>query len=246
LELSSIAREYGLWFHVDGAYGAPAAALPDASPDFRALSLADSVAVDPHKWLYAPLEAGCALVRDPAYLRDAFEYSPAYYRFDSDPGDQPLNYYSYGPQNSRGSRALKVWLAMQVAGRRGLAQMVGEDIRLAEAAYRAIEAHPCLEALTLGLSIVTFRYVPADLDPEDAEYLNLLNQRLLDRIQAGGELFLSNAAVRGNFALRMCIVNFRTTLADVIALPDLVVKIGGEIHAELRPTEAREFSGGKR
>ena len=104
-----------MWFHVDGAYGAPAAQAPGAPPSLRALSEADSVAVDPHKWLYAPLEAGCVLVRDAEKLRNAFSYRPAYYHFD----DHVMNYHDYGPQNSRGFRALKVWLGLRHVGRDG-------------------------------------------------------------------------------------------------------------------------------
>ena len=115
-----------MWFHVDGAYGGFAAALPDAPDDLHALGLADSVAVDPHKWLYAPLEAGCALVRDAAALRAAFAYHPPYYHFD----EHATNFLDYGPQNSRGFRALKVWLAMKHIGADGYRQMIGDDIRL--------------------------------------------------------------------------------------------------------------------
>ena len=100
-EIARICREEDLWFHVDGAYGGFAAMLPDVSLELRALSEADSIAVDPHKWLYAPLEAGCALVRDPEKLREAFAYHPPYYHF----GVQAINYLDYGPQNSRGFRA---------------------------------------------------------------------------------------------------------------------------------------------
>ena len=114
-EIQRCVPEHGVWFHVDGAYGGFAAAVPDAPADLRALSAADSVAVDPHKWLYAPLEAGCALVRDPDALRAAFAYHPPYYHFD----EQATNYVDYGPQNSRGFRALKVWLALQHAGAAG-------------------------------------------------------------------------------------------------------------------------------
>ena len=106
----------------------------EAPPDLReGLALADSVAVDPHKWLYAPLEAGCVLVRDPGALRDTFSYSPPYYRFDGEAEDPRVNYFELGPQNSRGFRALKVWLALQQAGREGYRQMIGDDIRLARA-----------------------------------------------------------------------------------------------------------------
>ena len=115
-EIGALCREYGVWFHVDGAYGGFAAAVPEAPDDLRGLSLADSVAVDPHKWLYAPLEAGCALVRDPEALRAAFAYHPPYYHFE----EHATNYVDYGPQNSRGFRALKVWLALRHVGRRRL------------------------------------------------------------------------------------------------------------------------------
>ena len=115
-DIAALCKEHGVWFHVDGAYGGFAAAVPEAPDDLRGLSLADSVAVDPHKWLYAPLEAGCALVRDPDALRAAFAYHPPYYHFD----ERATNYVDYGPQNSRGFRALKVWLALRHVGRRGL------------------------------------------------------------------------------------------------------------------------------
>jgi GNAT superfamily N-acetyltransferase len=105
-----------------------AAAVPGTPPDLRALGLADSVAVDPHKWLYAPLEAGCVLVRDPETLRDAFAYHPPYYHF----GEEAVNYVDFGPQNSRGFRALKVWLALRQVGREGYVRMIGDDIRLSE------------------------------------------------------------------------------------------------------------------
>lgn len=233
-DLAAIAREHNLWFHVDGAYGGFAAALPDASPDLRGLSAADSVAVDPHKWLYAPMEAGCALVRNPETLRAAFAYHPPYYRF----GDFAVNYLDYGPQNSRGFRALKVWLALKQAGREGYVQMISDDVQLARELYRRVSDYPNLQAFTHNLSITTFRYVPAGLRPGTKEvetYLNQLNAELLDRLQNGGEAFVSNAVINGAFVLRACIVNFRTTQADVEALPGIVARIGAEVDAELRP-----------
>lgn len=236
-ELAELAREYGLWFHVDGAYGAPAAALPDAGDDLKGLVEADSIALDPHKWLYAPLEAGCTLVRDPQHLLDAFDYSPVYYRFDADAEERPINFYEYGPQNSRGFRALKVWAGLRVAGREGLCRMIADDIYLAKSLYQDVQAHAELEALSQGLSITTFRYVPADLDRHDpaaAAYLNQLNEELVHRIQKSGEAFLSNAVVHGKFALRLCIVNFRTTQSDIRALPEIVIRLGRETDAELR------------
>jgi len=232
-ELGRICREEDLWFHVDGAYGGFAAMLPNASPDLRALRDADSVAVDPHKWLYAPLEAGCALVRDPAALRAAFAYHPPYYHF----GVEAVNYVDLGPQNSRGARAVKIWLALQHVGRAGYERMLSDDIRLAEALHDLVRLEPDLEPGPRGLSITTFRYVPPDLADDRVartEYLNQLNTELLSRMQAGGEAYVSNAVVNGVFLLRACVVNFRTSLADIEALPALVLRLGRKIDGELR------------
>jgi aromatic-L-amino-acid/L-tryptophan decarboxylase len=238
-EMAAIARDEGLWFHVDGAYGGFAALLPDASPDLAGMAQADSVAVDPHKWLYAPLEAGCALVRDRRAMTEAFSYRPPYYHFD-EKTEEVFNYFEYGLQNSRGFRALKVWLALRQAGREGYAQMLAADVRLAQELYRLAGEHPELEAFTTGLSITTFRFVPRDLRPRAAElqeYLNALNAELLERLQRSGEAFVSNAVVRGAFVLRACIVNFRTGYDDIAALPEIVARLGRETDRKLRPNK---------
>ena len=231
--LADIARLCGdrkIWFHIDGAYGAFAAAVPGAAPQFEALALADSVAVDPHKWLYAPLEAGAILVRDAKRLRDAFSYHPPYYHFDR----EALNYVDFGPQNSRGFRALKVWLALRQVGRSGYVKMIGDDMSLARRLFDRVAVHAELEATTYGLSITTFRYVPADLrastgSPDTERHLNELNEALLERIQSSGELFLSNAVIRGRYVLRACVVNFNTTDADIDAVPEIVVRLGRQV-----------------
>ncbi|MGI9076674.1 MAG: pyridoxal phosphate-dependent decarboxylase family protein [Gemmatimonadaceae bacterium] len=239
-DIQSVCKDFGVWFHVDGAYGAPAAGLPDAPEELRALAGADSLAVDPHKWLYAPIEAGCVLVRDPANLQGAFSHHPPYYRFEGDAGDPPLNYYEWGPQNSRGFRALKVWLGLRHAGRTGVQRMIADDIALARSLHAHVASHPELEPLTSNLSITTFRYVPSDLradlqSPEVGEYIDVLNEKLLAQLQSGGEIYLSNAIVGGRFALRACIVNFRTTERDVQAVPSIVVRAGMAVDAQIRP-----------
>ena len=235
-EIAALCKEHSIWFHVDGAYGGFAAAVPDASDDLRGLSLADSVAVDPHKWLYAPLEAGCALVRDPEALRAAFAYHPPYYHFE----EQATNFVDYGPQNSRGFRALKVWLALRQVGAAGYRQMIADDIRLSEAMAAAVQRHPELELATQQLSITTFRYVPRDLrnkagDEPTERHLDAVNRELLDRLQRGGEAFVSNAVIAGRYLLRACIVNFHTDRADVESVPEIVARIGRLVDAELRP-----------
>jgi len=239
-EIAAVCREHDLWFHVDGAYGAPAAALPEADPDLKALAFADSVAIDPHKWLYSPLEAGCALVRDANVLRDTFSWHPPYYPEREEAIEEaPIYYHEYGPQNSRGFRALKVWLALQHTGREGAVQMIRDDIRLARRMYDLAAADPELEAATHGLSIATFRYVPANLagsagTPETEAILDALNRELVERLQQEGEVFVSNAVIEGRFWLRACIVNFRTTEADVDALPEIVKRAGRAIDAVRR------------
>jgi len=236
-ELSAFCQERNLWFHVDGAYGAFATAVAGVPPDLSGLQLADSVAVDPHKWLYAPLEAGCALVRNPVALRNAFSYHPPYYNFEV----EGTNYFDMGPQNSRGFRALKVWLALQHAGAAGYRQMIQDDITLARYLYDLAADHPELEAITQHLSITTVRYVPRELrvglgtQPTE-DYLNELNQRLLAAIEKSGEAFISKAVIDGKYALRFCIVNFRTSTADIEAMPQLVVNLGQQVHAELTST----------
>jgi glutamate/tyrosine decarboxylase-like PLP-dependent enzyme len=234
--IAKLCREEQLWFHVDGAYGGFAAALPDSPADIFALSGADSVAVDPHKWLYAPLEAGCALVRDPAHLINAFSYHPPYYHLD-----EALNFVDYGMQNSRGFRALKVWLQLKSVGAAGYRRMMSDDVRLTRALDAAVRREGELEPFTCALSIATFRFVPADLrarlgagDAAVVAYVDQLNTALNDRLQKGGEAFVSNAVIGGRYVLRTCIVNFRTEQADVDALPGIVVRVGRGLDRELR------------
>ncbi|MBS0000487.1 MAG: aminotransferase class V-fold PLP-dependent enzyme [Cyclobacteriaceae bacterium] len=234
-QISEICRKNQLWFHIDGAYGGLAAAVPEFEPGIELINRADSIAVDPHKWLYAPLEAGCVLVKDPAKLSDTFSYHPVYYNFDN----AEVNYVDYGFQNSRGFRALKVWLTLQQMGKKGYRQLIREDILLARAAYELLSGTEEIEVFTWHLSITTFRYVPENLpggldESGKLEYLNLLNKELLDAIQAGGEFFVSHAMIGEIFVLRLCIVNFRTTIKDIKALPGFIVNKGKELNSALQ------------
>jgi aromatic-L-amino-acid/L-tryptophan decarboxylase len=142
-------------------------------------------------------------------------------------------------QNSRGFRALKVWLGLRHAGRTGYARMIGDDIALAKHLHARVAAHPELEAATCGLSICTFRYVPADLvgAPNDGareELLDRINREVLDRLQKGGDAFVSNAVVNGRYLLRACIVNINTAVQDIEALPEIVARVGRQTAAALR------------
>jgi glutamate/tyrosine decarboxylase-like PLP-dependent enzyme len=144
------------------------------------------------------------------------------------------DYYTLGMQNSRGFRALKVWMSLRHIGRDGYLQMFRDDIALARKLYQLADEHPELEACTQNLSITTFRYVGSG---GTESHLNKLNERLVADLQKGGEVFVSNAIVDGTYLLRACVVNFRTTMTDIEALPEIVVRIGRLADAELRAEE---------
>ncbi len=239
-KLSTISKQYKLWFHIDGAYGIPAAVIPSLKYLFKGVAEADSIALDPHKWLYSPLEAGCTLVKNPQHLIDTFSSHPEYYNFSSTEGEIAQNYYEFGLQNSRGFRALKVWLTLQQVGRSGYEKLIGEDIELSKLLFRLADNHGELEAVTQNLSITTFRYIPVNfkgsLEDKD-KYLNKLNEAILNELQTGGEVFLSNAIVNKKYCLRACVVNFRTSKRDIEAIIDIVVSVGRKAHFKLDKTK---------
>lgn len=225
--IRNICDQYDMWMHVDGAYGVPAACLKDQQVTFQGLGDADSIALDPHKWLYAPLEAGCTLVKNPQHLVDTFSSNPEYYNFGKT--EEPeTNFFEFGLQNSRGFRALKVWLSLQHAGRNAYEEMIGDDIRLAKLMYDLANENPELEAVTHSLSITTFRFLPKGVQLNKEE-LNKLNETLVDKLQYGGEVFVSNAVVDGKYCMRACITNFRTEFKDCHDLMEIAVREGKKL-----------------
>jgi glutamate/tyrosine decarboxylase-like PLP-dependent enzyme len=217
--IADLCAEEGLWLHIDGAYGAVAAVHPDRARRLAGLARADSLALDPHKWLAVPVECGCVLVRDGAVLRDAFSLVPPYLRTEEGRGFGGLPWFSeYGIQQTRGFRALKLWMTLQHMGRAGVERLIARHVELAAGLARIIEASPDLELLApVELSIVCFRHAPPHLRGDDRR-LDELNRTIVERVQAGGEAFLSQTTVRGRFALRACILHPETTEADLQAL----------------------------
>lgn len=228
MAINAICKRHQLWFHVDGAYGGPAAGLPELQELFSGISLADSIALDPHKWFYCPQEAGCVLVRDARRMTDAFSYRPPYYHFEDYEEAPGLNFYEYGFQNSRGFRALKVWTGFLQAGRKGMQQMIRHDIAMAQLLFDLVSSTRDFEPFQTHLSITTFRYRPADSILSDSE-LNKLNEELMVALQNSGKAFLTNALIDGKFILRACFVNFRTREEDVRALPGMIREIAQEV-----------------
>ncbi len=229
-EIAEVCGRHDLWLHVDGAYGGPAILVDRYRAALEPLALADSVALDPHKWLYVPVEAGLVLVRDAAAMRDAFSLVPSYLRTDGSPtGVGGLPWFSeYGVQQTRGFRALKVWMALKHRGLDGYAAAIERNIALAEHLAARIREHPDLELIASGMSVVCFRYAPPTLRA-DLDRLDALNKALLEDVQLGGRAFLSSTVLRGRFVLRACIVNPRTAREDVDALLDLICETGARL-----------------
>jgi glutamate/tyrosine decarboxylase-like PLP-dependent enzyme len=227
-DVAEVCRRHGLWFHVDGAYGAPAVLTRHYRDALGPMALADSVALDPHKWLSIPVEAGLVLVKDQQAMRDAFSLVPPYLRTDGSltgVGGPPW-LSEFGLQQTRGFRALKIWMAMKHVGLDGYARMIEEQIELARYLHERVRAMQNLETMAPpGLSIVCFRYAPPVLRA-DPKKVDSVNQLILERIQLSGEAFLSSTVVRGAFVLRACIVNYLTTRSDLDALVDLVLREG--------------------
>ncbi|WP_411275302.1 pyridoxal phosphate-dependent decarboxylase family protein [Daejeonella sp.] len=235
--IAAICKANNLWFHIDGAYGIPAAVIPKYKNIFNGIQEADSIALDPHKWLYAPLEAGCTLVKNPQHLIDTYSAHPVYYNFDNNTDEVTLNYHNYGFQNSRGFRALKVWMALQQAGKNGYIEMINEDIELSQLLFDEAQKHDELEAVTQNLSIATLRYVPLNYVKDEKigeANLNTLNEELLNELQQGGEVFLSNAVVADKYCLRACIVNFRTSKKDIHETIKLIVREGRKVYNKIQ------------
>jgi aromatic-L-amino-acid decarboxylase len=227
-ELADLCAREELWFHVDGAYGAMACASSALRPLFTGLERADSVAADPHKWLYVPYEAGAALVREPGRLAGAFRRSAAYLVHDPDsPVTGPVLFNERGPELSRGFKALKVWMGLQRHGRQGYAAAIEHDVALARFLAEEIRDRDEFELLAEPvLSIVNFRLRPRGC-PESR--LDRLNRQVVNRLVAKGDFFLAPTLLRGRTSLRVAIVNFRTREEDLRALLEATAREGREL-----------------
>ncbi len=242
-EIADVCAEEGVWLHVDGAYGGPAVLADDLRPLFAGIERADSIAFDPHKWLYTPLSGGCLLVRDLAHLRESFDAEASYVHQDRERTDRGQDLGRLGPQFSRSFWALKVWVSLLAHGRRAYAARISHDAALARYLGARVEEREDFELATpVNLSICCFRYVPPDLGggPEREPYLSMLNERLMTELQLDGRVYCSNAVLGDRFVLRVCIVNFRTEAEDLDALLDVAAEIGARLDAELRPASLGE------
>jgi aromatic-L-amino-acid/L-tryptophan decarboxylase len=224
-ELSQFCRDEGLWLHVDGAYGGFGILDPRLAHRYAGLERADSVALDPHKWLAVAIGCSCAMVRQGPLLQDTYKLIPSYLRFTPGQGFAGEVWYSHrsAEQTRDSGRALKTLWNIQQAGKAGLVDHVRRHIDLARHLERVIDASPDLELVATGpLTAVCFRYVPGALRGNE-QALNQLNQAIMEYVQVGGQAFLAGTDIRGRFALRSCALHYALDEGHVQAIVDAVL-----------------------
>lgn len=231
--IADLCAEHNLWFHVDGSLGGPGILDARLALHYAGMERADSLAIDPHKWLSIPVECGCVFVRDGTLLRQTFSLVPPYVQIEEGKGFGGLPWYAeYGFQQSRGFRALKTWMSLAHAGREGIEQTIRRHNDLARYLAGRIESHPQLELVVAPqLSIVCFRYLPSSRGTGALD-ANALNKTLMERLQASGEAIVTQAVQGDVFTLRANVLHYSTTEADLDVLVDVVVRIGDRLVAE--------------
>jgi len=222
-EIREVANRFQLWMHVDGSYGAFAVLAKSARKLFTGIDQADSIALDPHKWLYLPVDVGCVIYREPGIARAAFAHEAEYTRIISEEADEAFAFWDYGPELSRRFRALKVWMLLKGVGLDRLGKAIESNLACARHLESMVRGSDDFEMVApVELSIFCFRHVPVQLKNESPEAIDAFNERLLVALQRDGSSYLSNATLAGRFALRGCVLNYRTTLRDMeILLDDL-------------------------
>jgi len=235
-ELAEICRQHAVWLHVDGSYGGFACLTERGRGQLAGMELADSISLDPHKWLYQPIEVGALLVRNGAALERGFEISPDYLT-DAAPADREVNFSDRGLQLTRSCRALKVWISLRCFGVGAFRAAIDRCLDLAAYAEREIVASRELELMTpASLGIVTFRRRPSGVDDEAA--LERINAALAEEMERQGDVFLSTGRVRGRFVLRLCILNHSTSQAEVDRALELAASL--PINVSTAPVAPRE------
>jgi aromatic-L-amino-acid decarboxylase len=222
-EIRDVADRFQLWMHVDGSYGAFAVLAESARKLLAGMEKADSIALDPHKWLYLPVDVGCVIYRDPEIARAAFAHEADYTRMFGEEADEAFVCWDYGPELSRRFRALKVWMLLKGVGLDRLSEAIESNLACARYLESMVRASDDFEMVApVELSIFCFRHVPVQLRTQSPKAIDAFNERLLVALQRDGSSYLSNATLGDRFALRGCVLNYRTTLRDMeILLEDL-------------------------
>ena len=226
--IASLARKERLWFHVDGAYGGFAVLTPEGKETFRGIEEADSITLDPHKWLFQPYETGCLMVKDTRVLENAFRILPEYLQ-DTALGEEQVNFADRGVQLTRRFRALKVWMSVQMLGLGAFREAIRVSMDLAGRAETFVLASETLEMLgPASLGVVCFRFNPPGV-ALDAQTLEDLNLSIQNEIVDSGLAMMSSTRLRGVFSLRLAIMNYRSTWEDVLTVLEAAQEIGGRL-----------------
>jgi aromatic-L-amino-acid/L-tryptophan decarboxylase len=236
-KIAHICKERNLWFHADGACGAVGAMLPEIEHLYKGLDKADSVTLDPHKWLYIPYEAGCLLVKDEEKLRRTFSIVAAYLQGTLPTDYSGLDYFEYGPQMSRGFNALKIWMTIKNYGKEGYQKLLRQNILCAKHLHQLVLSSDVFVPMhEPQLFIYAFRFFPVELRNEDEEeikgYLDILNQKIADTITASGFAFIMSSKIKGKIVIRLSICSHRTTLQDIEKVFEKLTQIAGTLKAE--------------
>jgi aromatic-L-amino-acid/L-tryptophan decarboxylase len=235
--LADICRREHLWFHIDAAYGWSAVLTSEGRTALHGIERADSLTLDPHKWLAQTYEVGCVLIREGRLLGRTFGMSPDYMQ-DVQAQEDEVNFADRGLALTRRFRALKIWLSVRALGLGWFRRLVQRGCDLARLAEQMLRQHPDFEILSpRQLSIVCYRYAPRRLKTTDMweQRLDQLNLALIDAVRATGRAFLASTRLHGRVALRLCFVNWRTTTADVEEVIALLIHLGAKLVAELQP-----------
>jgi glutamate/tyrosine decarboxylase-like PLP-dependent enzyme len=247
-DIADICHDFNLWFHVDAAYGGFAAISKNVKGRLKGLNRADSIALDPHKWLFIPYEAGCVLVRNPAYIRDTFFMDAAYINTGSHQSlsNEYVDFSNYSIQLSRQFRALKIWMSLKQYGIKKYERIINQNIHLARYLEALVDESPDFQAITpANLSIFCFRYFPMDLkqkyeimdkykQKQISEYLNQLNQSIIEKTFEDQRIVISSTVLNEIFVLRVCIVNYRTTKQDIKNIISILRELGHAVDKKLR------------
>jgi len=239
--IADICRQYHIWFHVDAAYGGFVAISSHWKSLIKGISRADSVVVDPHKWLFIPYDVGCVLVRDPKKMKKTFSYSTEYIPLDKKKAasNDEVDFADYGIELSRSFRALKIWMSLKQYGIRRYARMINQNMNLAEYWRVLIENSKDFQIMAPSdLSVICFRYIPEKAMKRKNQnkelYLNKLNQFILKSLRKNRKFLISGTVLKGRYVLRACIINYRTTKKDVQDIIEAVRNIGKKNDALLR------------
>jgi aromatic-L-amino-acid decarboxylase len=226
-EISELCKRYGIWLHVDAAYGGSAATIEEMRPMFTGWESADSIVINPHKWLFTPIDCSILYCRRPNVLKQAFSLTPEY--LQTAEADKVTNLMDYGVSLGRRFRALKLWMIIRALGADGIANIIREHISYAKRLEKIIQATPNFELLApVPFSTLVFRFSPETPTRNDSE-LNTLNEKLMETVNRTGQVFLSHTKLRGKFGIRLTIGNIKTTWEDVALAWDIIQRRAREL-----------------